>query len=245
MRSRPFETVGLEPARGSRTECLTKQAHISKLASARVLNVSDMASPARIYTIGHSTRSLDELVLLLREHAIELVVDVRRFPGSRRHPHFAKEALARSLPEHGIRYEHEIDLGGRRAAWPDSRNTAWRNAQFRGYAEHMASAEFKAALERLIATGAHATTAVMCAEQHPSRCHRRLLSDALVVRGVDVEHILAPGKSEAHALNPEARVEDGEIVYPAQSAASNPAPNAKPRRETTKTKRSEESLPFD
>jgi uncharacterized protein (DUF488 family) len=170
---------------------------------------------ARIHTIGHSTRSLEKLIDLLREHHIALLVDVRRFPGSRRHPHFASDALAASLPAAGVEYIHEPDLGGYRKARPDSRNTAWRVAGFRAYADHMDSDEFREALGRLIGHAENRATAIMCAEAVPWRCHRRLISDALVARGHEVVHILALDKAEGHELNPNARVlTDGRLVYP-------------------------------
>jgi uncharacterized protein (DUF488 family) len=169
-----------------------------------------------IYTIGHSTRSAAEFLALLLEHGIALLTDVRRFPASRRHPQFSRQALEESLREHGIDYLHEPDLGGRRTPRPDSPNTAWRVAAFRGYADHMASAEFQAALGRLIANGAQKPTVILCAEALPWRCHRRLIADALVARGLPVLDIFAPGKVEAHALNPDARqLPDGRLLYPA------------------------------
>jgi uncharacterized protein (DUF488 family) len=165
------------------------------------------------HTVGHSTRALEEFLALLREARVPLLVDVRRFPGSRRHPQFSRDALARALEAEGMGYQHEGDLGGRRDARPDSPNTAWRNEAFRGYADHMASPEFGAALQRLQA--APERTAVMCAEAVPWRCHRQLIADALVARGVEVRHILGPGRREPHALNPSAVIAaDGGITYP-------------------------------
>jgi uncharacterized protein (DUF488 family) len=167
-----------------------------------------------IFTVGHSTRPQDELIAILKEAGVGLLVDVRRFPGSRRHPQFGKEALRAGLAAAGIAYRHEPDLGGRREPRGDSPNTAWRVAAFRGYADHMASAEFKAALERLLEPPA-LPTAVMCAEAVPWKCHRQLIADALVARGVEVVHLLGPGQRQAHALNPEAAVgPDGVVVYP-------------------------------
>lgn len=173
---------------------------------------------ARIYTIGHSTRSIQELVGLLQKHDISLLLDVRRFPGSRRYPHFAREALAASLPSAGIEYIHEPDLGGYRKPRPDSPNTAWRVAGFRAYADHMDSGEFREALGRLMNRAEEKATAIMCAEAVPWRCHRRLISDALLVRGHEVVHILAPGKTDEHEVNPNARVLAGHrLVYPDSS----------------------------
>jgi uncharacterized protein (DUF488 family) len=157
-------------------------------------------------TAGHSTRAVDELLALLAEHRIETLVDVRRFPGSRRHPQFSRDALAASLAAAGIDYRHEADLGGRRAARPDSPHTAWRVEAFRGYADHMDSPLFLAALDRLLALAARSRTVILCAEAVPWRCHRRLISDAATVRGVEVCHILAPGRAEIHHLDANARV---------------------------------------
>ena len=167
-----------------------------------------------IFTVGHSTRAQDELIAILREAGVELLVDVRRFPGSRRHPQFGREALRAGLAAAGIAYRHEPDLGGRREPRPDSPNTAWRVAGFRGYADHMASAEFRAALERLIAPP-DTPTAVMCAEAVPWKCHRQLIADALAARGAEVVHLLGPGQRKIHVLNPNAVAShDGVVVYP-------------------------------
>jgi uncharacterized protein (DUF488 family) len=166
----------------------------------------------RIYTIGHSTRTLEELVELLREHSITRLADIRRFPGSRRHPHFSGEALALSLPRLGIEYVHLESLGGRRKPLGKSENGAWESDQFRGYADHMASAEFHAAVDRLLDTTR--PTSYMCAEAVPWRCHRNLLSDELLRRQVEVIHILSRGKSQPHALSPMARLDPDRVVYP-------------------------------
>jgi uncharacterized protein (DUF488 family) len=166
-----------------------------------------------IFTVGHSTRPQEELIAILKEAGVERLVDVRRFPGSRRHPQFGKEALRAGLAAAGIAYRHEPDLGGRRDPRPDSLNTAWRVAGFRGYADHMASPQFRAAVERLVA-GSSLPTAVMCAEALPWKCHRQLIADALVARGIEVVHLLAPGQRQAHVLNPSAAVGlDGVLVY--------------------------------
>lgn len=168
-----------------------------------------------VYTVGHSTRSIDEFIALLRAHGVTRLVDVRRFPASRRHPHFARDALAQHLTEAGIAYVHELDLGGRRRPAADSPNTWWRNAQFRAYADHLGSEEVQAALERVIDGAREATTALMCAEGVHWRCHRQLLADALVARGFEVRHILGPRRAEPHHLAAGARVlGDGQLVYP-------------------------------
>jgi uncharacterized protein (DUF488 family) len=165
----------------------------------------------RIFTIGHSTRTADELVRLLRESAVKRLADIRRFPGSRRHPHFSREALSRSLPEAGIEYVHVPELGGRRDAVRDSPHTALRSDQFRGYADHMLTAEFRDALDALLASPL--TTAVMCAEAQPSNCHRQFVADELLRRGLDVIHILGYGRRERHTMNPLAVVEGDRLVY--------------------------------
>ena len=167
----------------------------------------------RVYTIGHSTRSLDELIGLLGEHGVQRLVDIRRYPGSRRYPHFSRENLAVALPEHGIEYVHVPELGGRRKPLPDSPNKAWRNEQFRGYADYMSTPEFAAALDGVLTSTK--TTAIMCAEAVPWRCHRNLVADELTRRGHDVVHILGPGASQKHEMNPRATVENGHLVYPA------------------------------
>ncbi len=168
-----------------------------------------------MFSLGHSTREIDELVARLREFGVTCVVDVRRFPSSKRHPHFAAEPLAAALAEVGVEYVHEPDLGGYRKPRPDSPNTGWRSDGFRAYADHMDTPEFRAALARLMERAGERATAIMCAEATPWRCHRQLISDALTALGWEVIHILGAGKAEAHALNPNARVlEGGRLVYP-------------------------------
>ncbi len=168
-----------------------------------------------LYTIGHSTRSTEELVALLKAHGVRAVVDVRRFPGSRRHPRFNREALAQDLEAAGIAYRHEEGLGGRRGApAPASPNGGWRNASFRAYADHMDTAAFRAALERVL-RAPDGPVAVMCAEAVPWRCHRQLIADAAVALGREVRHILSPDRAEPHRLHEAARVRpDGTVVYP-------------------------------
>jgi uncharacterized protein (DUF488 family) len=151
----------------------------------------------------------------LKRHGVELLVDVRTLPASRRMPHFARAALERSLPLHGIAYRHMPELGGLRKPRPDSINPGWRNVSFRGYADYMQTQEFWAAIDRLIQLGKRRRVAIMCAEAVPWRCHRSLIADALTVRGVDVKHITGPGEPSPHRLTPFARVEGGRITYPA------------------------------
>lgn len=143
-------------------------------------------------------------------------MDVRRYPGSRRFPHFSRDALRTLLQEMGIEYLHAPELGGRRTPRTDSPNGAWRSAAFRGYADHMSSTGFKEWLERLISWAPAGNTTVMCAEALPWRCHRQLIADALVARGVTVLNILRAERADAHELNPNARsAEDGSVTYPA------------------------------
>ena len=170
---------------------------------------------SRFYTIGHSTRSIAEFIELLRS-GVSLLVDVRRYPGSRRHPQFNREALSESLAAAGIEYLHAPSLGGRRNADEHSPNTFWRNASFRGYADHMGTAEFQQALEQVERLGSEKTVSVMCAEAMPWQCHRQMIADALVARGHEVLHILSDRRLDAHELNPAAAVDrQGNITYPA------------------------------
>ncbi len=170
----------------------------------------------QIFTIGHSTRSQDEFLALLREHEIGLLADIRRYPGSKRYPHFGSDAMAAWLPANGIRYVHMPELGGRRKPLPDSPNMAWRNEQFRAYADYMATDEFRAATDALVALSAGVRTTIMCAEAVPWRCHRNLVSDELVRRGIDVIHIINGGSSRPHAMNSHAVIEGEHLVYPAE-----------------------------
>jgi len=171
------------------------------------------------FPIGHSTHPVERFLKLLGAHRITAVADVRRHPGSRRHPQFGAEALAASLGEHGIAYVPFGDeLGGRRRAASGSANTGWRSASFRGYADHMASEDFAAGLARLEELASERRTAIMCAEADWRRCHRQLIADALTARGWRVIHILADGRSETHRTTPFARVRDGRPVYPAGEA---------------------------
>ena len=161
-----------------------------------------------VWTIGHSTRSIDEFVALLEAAGIEAVADVRRHAGSRKYPHFNPEPLARALADHGIEYHAFVDLGGRRKTRPDSPNTVWRNASFRGYADYMETEPFKAALARLTELAHAKRTALLCAEAVWWRCHRALISDALKARGDAVHHILGEEKIQDHPYTSAARVVD-------------------------------------
>jgi uncharacterized protein (DUF488 family) len=172
------------------------------------------ALAVRVYTIGHSTRALDELVGLLRAHAIRRLTDVRSVPRSRRHPQFNREALPEPLAGAGIEYVHAPALGGLRKPRPDSRNTAWQVEGFRGYADYMETREFETGLDALIADAARMPTAVMCAEAVPWRCHRSLIADALVARGVEVLHVVGVDAPAPHRLTPFAHLADGRVTYP-------------------------------
>jgi uncharacterized protein (DUF488 family) len=167
-----------------------------------------------VWTVGHSTRALDELIGLLRAHAVATVADVRTVPRSRRHPQFARDALAVSLPAAGIAYTHMPGLGGLRKPRRDSPNTGWRNEGFRGYADYMLTDDFARHVAALIALAATTRLAVMCAEAVPWRCHRSLVADALVVRGVSVLHITSRTRASAHVLTPWAEREGVRLVYP-------------------------------
>jgi len=166
-----------------------------------------------IHTIGHSTRPLAEFVALLRAHGVRQLVDIRSIPRSRRHPHFSGDALSASLPQAGIVYRHSAALGGRRKPRPDSRNTAWRVEGFRGYADYMETAAFRGALEELIDVARDAPTAIMCAEALWWQCHRQLVADALVARGVEVRHIATVSAAPGHTLTDFAQVERALVTY--------------------------------
>lgn len=166
-----------------------------------------------VYTIGHSTRSIDEFVALLQREHIRALVDVRAFPMSRRYPHFNQEALAMELGAQGIAYSHAPALGGRRRPQADSPNGAWRNESFRAYADHMSTAPFRQAIRDLVASAERVRTTVMCAEAVPWKCHRSLIADALVARGCEVRHVL-DASTDRHQLMDIARVENGEVTYP-------------------------------
>ncbi len=168
----------------------------------------------RLHTIGHSTRPLDELVALLRESGVTRLLDVRSVPRSRHNPQYDSASLQQTLPAAGIAYVHRRELGGLRKPRRDSVNQGWKNESFRGYADYMQAPEFEQAIVALLAEAAEAPTAVMCAEAVPWRCHRSLIADALSVRGVEVRHIMGPGKTQAHALTSFAQVDGTRITYP-------------------------------
>lgn len=167
-----------------------------------------------MYTVGHSTHAADAFIGLLQAHGIRHLADVRLTPASRRHPQFAREALAVALQACGISYRHFPDLGGRRRPRRDSVNTAWRVEAFRGYADHMQTGPFLEAAETLMMLARSGPTAVMCAEAKWWECHRRLLADFLVARRVPVRHILSASPAKPHELSDFARVEAGGVTYP-------------------------------
>jgi uncharacterized protein (DUF488 family) len=169
---------------------------------------------SRIWTIGHSTREIEVFISLLEENGIKLLADVRSLPGSKRYPQFNKEALTDSLNARGIRYEHFPELGGRRKARPDSRNTAWRNTSFRGYADYMETTQFHGGIERLLVLAGEAgPAAIMCAEAVWWRCHRSLIADYLKASSIEVIHILGANKIEPHPFTSAARIVDGTLSY--------------------------------
>lgn len=166
-----------------------------------------------VWTVGHSTYPLDQFIALLRSAQITAVVDVRRFPGSRRYPQYNQQPLAESLAAVDIQYVAAPELGGRRTARPDSPNTAWRNASFRGYADYMDMPAFAAGVERVIALAVEHRTALMCSEAVWWRCHRALISDYLKIRGYSILHLLAPSKQEQHPYTSAAHVVDNRLSY--------------------------------
>lgn len=167
-----------------------------------------------IFTIGHSNRSLEEFIELLQLNDVQLVADVRTVPRSRYNPQFNRDTLPESLREAGIGYQHIAGLGGFRHTVSDSVNTGWRNASFQGFADYMQTKEFEDNLETLIELSRTEQVAVMCAEAVPWRCHRSLIADALLIRGIRVEDILGKGERREHALTPMAEVHGTTITYP-------------------------------
>ena len=174
--------------------------------------IAEQEAP-RVWTIGHSTRSLEQFLELLEAHEIQAVADVRRFPGSRRWPHFAGEPLAGALAARNLGYVWLPELGGRREPRPDSPNTGWRSASFRGYADYMETEPFAEGLERLASLACGLRSATMCAEALWWRCHRGLIADALRWAGFDVFHIQGPSSCAPHPFTSAARVEGGRLSY--------------------------------
>ncbi len=169
----------------------------------------------QVWTIGHSVRSADEFISLLRSQEIDRLADIRTIPQSRRHPHFGRDALEARLRSEGIGYRHFKDLGGLRKPRADSSNNAWKNASFRGYADHMQTKEFAGAIDELLTFGDGGRVVVMCAEAVWWQCHRMLLSDALVAKNIDVRHILSATSVQPHRLTPFAQIgDDHQVRYP-------------------------------
>jgi len=169
----------------------------------------------QIWTIGHSTRTLDEFIGLLDHYDIQALADIRRFPGSRRYPYFQRDELAMSLPAHGIAYRWLPQLGGRRPVQRASPNTAWRNVSFQGYADYMATPDFAEGLAELLDYARGQRTTVMCAEAVWWRCHRSMLADLLSVRGIEVIHIIDARHGDPHPYTAPARIVDGHLTYEA------------------------------
>jgi uncharacterized protein (DUF488 family) len=172
-----------------------------------------MTRQLSLWTVGHSTLSIEDFTARLTSFEITLLADVRSFPGSRRYPHFNTENLSAALANAGIRYEHFRELGGRRRPRPDSLNMTWRNESFRGYADYMETKEFHDGVERLLELAAKHRVVIMCSEAVWWRCHRSMISDYLKVKGIDVIHIMGEGKSEPHPFTSAARVVDGGLSY--------------------------------
>jgi uncharacterized protein (DUF488 family) len=168
---------------------------------------------ARVWTVGHSTRSADEFNQILNAHQIGALVDVRSFPGSRRYPHFNKPELAKALEDNAIQYVHNPQLGGRRRPTPNSKNTAWKNPSFRAYADHMDSEEFQEGIEALLELARGKRTAIMCAEALWWRCHRSMISDYLKADGIEVIHILDDKHTQLHPYTAAARIVEGRLSY--------------------------------
>lgn len=169
----------------------------------------------KVFTIGHSTRSIEESIALLHAYGVKQLVDIRSMPGSRHNPQYGQKALEESLTSVGITYRYMKELGGLRRSSKESGNTGWRNKSFRSYADYMQTEEFRGGIERLIDSARDTPTAIMCAEAVPWRCHRSLVGDALLVRDVKVEDIMTKTNSSLHTLTSFARVEGVDITYPA------------------------------
>jgi uncharacterized protein (DUF488 family) len=167
-----------------------------------------------VFTIGHSTRPINEFINLLTVHGVQRLIDVRTIPQSRHNPQFGREQLSSSLERAGIQYTHMPGLGGLRRPRKDSLNTGWRNTSFRGYADYMQTPEFEAHLSRCIGLAKEERVALMCAESVPWKCHRSLIADALLARGIDVREITGTADARPHGLTPWARVDETKVTYP-------------------------------
>jgi len=174
----------------------------------------ELKQKSKIYTIGHSTRPLDEFISMLKDFHVRKLIDVRTIPKSRFNPQYNQEDLAKSLAKEKIDYEHMPGLGGLRHAQKDSINKGWRNASFRGYADYLQTESFENALQELIKRARKKTIAIMCAEAVPWRCHRSLIADALLFHGLDVRDIMGAQKESVHKMNPMAKTGRGKVYYP-------------------------------
>ena len=213
-------------------------AHRDRPASAVHPGAVTGADPV-VFTVGHSTRALDDFIALLTAHGVECLVDVRTVPRSRHNPQFNRDTLPQALQAASIEYVHMAGLGGLRKPRPDTTNSGWRNLSFRGYADHMQSAEFARSLAELMATARKQQLALMCAEAVPWRCHRSLIGDALLVHGVAAEEIVDAKRREPHRLTPFAVVDGTALTYPPADAAEPrqtelfPSTSGSPRRRRT------------
>jgi uncharacterized protein (DUF488 family) len=187
-----------------------------------------------VLTIGHSTRTLDEFIALLKTHAVTWLVDVRTVPRSRHNPQFNKDSLPDSLKKAGVGYVHMPGLGGLRHAKRDSPNGGWRNASFRGYADYMQTPEFEEQLDELIQLSKEHRIALMCAEAVQWRCHRSLIGDALIVRGIQTEDIMSLTRRQVHALTPFAKVRGTTVTYPAEDSPGAKKKQARPAKSSTR-----------
>ena len=183
---------------------------------------ADEMTPLVVFTIGHSTRTLEEFIRLLKAHSVQRVIDVRAMPRSQHNPQFNRDQLSPALHSTRIHYRHMPGLGGLRHARRDSVNTGWRNASFRGYADYMQTSTFDESLARCVELAKRERVVLMCAEGVPWRCHRSLIADALLARGIDAREITSGIRTRPHALTPWARVNGTQITYPAERAASDP-----------------------
>jgi hypothetical protein len=218
----PYFRVRPKNTKNPRRSPIKRAAPAQQIAKPSLAAAGKTVPQLTVLTIGHSTRTFEEFLSMLQAHGVEQLVDIRSIPKSRRVPQFNSDALASSLHGQGIKYVHLKSLGGRRHAKKDSLNLGWRNASFRGYADYMATQEFHQGLSRLLGLAQTKRTAIMCAEAVPWRCHRSLVGDALLVRGVRVQDILSATSQRPHQLTPFAKVTGFNIVYPEESAQAKP-----------------------
>jgi len=200
----------------SREETILKR---SRTSEKRAMRKAAVHKP-HVYTIGHSTRTIESFISILKVYGIKEVVDIRTIPRSRHNPQFNKDTFPESLKKSNIRYVHMAGLGGLRHATPDSVNKAWRNASFRGYADYMQTSEFESALEKLVELSGRRRVVLMCAEALPWRCHRSLVADALLIRKIHAIDIFSPTISKKHLLTPWAKVRGKRVTYPIAGSKS-------------------------